>query len=94
MPIIPRARSLSRTRFPRKGRDAFPTSFGLGRPPLRAVSAKLARNNRSAAPPYRKTGGFAFAPPAARGIPTARRSRSERSAANEAWPVTEGARER
>lgn len=33
MPIIPRARSLSRTRFPRKGRDAFPTSFGLGRPP-------------------------------------------------------------
>lgn len=63
MPIIPRARSLSRTRFPRKGRDAFPTSFGLGRPPLRAVSAKLARNNRSAAPPYRKTSGFAFAPP-------------------------------
>lgn len=63
-------------------------------PPLRAVSAKLARNNRSAAPPYRKTSGFAFALPAARGIPTARRSRSERSAANEAWPVTEGARER
>lgn len=49
-------------RFPRNGRDAFTTSFGLGRPPHRAVPAKLARNNRSAAPPCRKTSGSAFTP--------------------------------
>ena len=85
MPVIPRARSLSRAPLSPQGPRCFPGFFRALPPPLRAVPAKLAHNNRSAAPPCRKTSGFAFASPlAARGIPRALRSRSGRSAANEA----------
>lgn len=63
MPVIPRARSLSRTPLSPQGPRCFSGFFRARPPPLRAVPAKLARNNRSAAPPCRKTSGFAFASP-------------------------------
>ena len=63
MPVIPRARSLSRTRLSPQGPRCFSGFFRARPPPLRAVPAKLARNNRLAAPPCRKTSGFAFASP-------------------------------
>lgn len=66
MPVIPRARSLSRAPLSPQGPRCFSGFFRARPPPLRAVPAKLARNNRSAAPPCRKTSGFAFAPRGAR----------------------------
>ena len=85
MPVIPRARSLSRGPLPPQGPRCFSGFFRARPAPLRAVPAKLAQNNRAAEPPCRKTSGFAFASPlAARGAPRALRSRSGRSAANEA----------
>lgn len=62
MPVIPRARSLSRAPLSPQGPRCFSGFFRARPPPLRAVPAKLARNNRSAAPPCRRTSGFAFAP--------------------------------
>lgn len=62
MPIIPRERCLSRDSLSPQGPRCFSDFFRARPPPLRAVSTKLARNNRSAAPPCRKTSGFAFAP--------------------------------
>ena len=63
MPVIPRARSLSRAPLSPQGPRCFSGFFRARPPPLRAVPAKLARNNRLAAPPCRKTSGCAFASP-------------------------------
>lgn len=63
MPVIPRTRSLSRDPLSQQGPRCF-SGFFRARPPppLRAVPAKLTRNNQSAAPPCRKTNGRTFAP--------------------------------
>ena len=63
MPVIPRARSLSRAPLSPQEPRCFSSFFRARPPPLRATPAKLPRNNRSAAPPCRKTNGYAFAPP-------------------------------
>lgn len=62
MPVIPRARSLSRAPLSPQEPRCFSSFFRARPPPLRATLAKLPRNNRSAAPPCRKTNGYAFAP--------------------------------
>lgn len=65
MPVIPRAPSLSRDPLSPQGPRRLSNFFRASPPPPRAVPAKLAQNNRSAAPPCRKTSGCALAPPSA-----------------------------